>query len=424
MVWSDRNLVWRKVEVALVEQHSGELREGLVGGRGVWRVRAQALAEAVEEWLASNASATDQAVRDLEGGVEPSAPLQNPAELTALVSATRTSAVLAAEAASRCATELVTLEALRLKLMDTEFCKMCPAGSTPVLQTRWHVLGECGHSDLRDARVKAAKELQGKAREIFTKKIKDKEGRLPHWWLLFAISADDKWIWPPSEQGVDARSGWQETQWWGLWGPKRLDEWATAYEREFKAPVKARAWATLIRALQALGWAALAECKKVWKVFCKLRAGESAEVAATAKQVAARARQQRWRETELLRAGTRESKRARAAADKERARRLREELDPTRPDRPKGWSRRVPDRAVLQWGAKRDFIRRLHNAAPRLAVAEKVLSAVRVLLTRSQKKRKRRKARRDAAANAQPEGSGAELSKRVGREGEVVALSA
>ena len=110
--------------------------------------------------------------------------------------------------------------------------------------------------------MKAAKELQGKAREIFTKKIKDKEGRLPHWWLLFAISADDKWIWPPSEQGVDARSGWQETQWWGLWGPKRLDEWATAYEREFKVPVKARAWATLIRALQALGWAALAECKK------------------------------------------------------------------------------------------------------------------------------------------------------------------
>ncbi len=39
--------------------------------------------------------------------------------------------------------ELATLEALRLKLRDTEFCKMCPAGSTPVLQTRWHVLGEC-----------------------------------------------------------------------------------------------------------------------------------------------------------------------------------------------------------------------------------------------------------------------------------------
>ena len=122
-----------------MEQHSGEIREGLVGGRGAWRIRAQSLVEAVEEWLASNASATDQAVRDLEGGVEPSAPHQNPAELTALVSATRTSAVLAAEAASRCATELATLKALRLKLMDTELCKMCPAGSAPVLQTRWHI---------------------------------------------------------------------------------------------------------------------------------------------------------------------------------------------------------------------------------------------------------------------------------------------
>ena len=49
------------------------------------------------------------------------------------------------------------------------------------------------HRDLRDARVKSAKELQEKARVIFTRKIKDKAGRLPHWWLLFAITADDKW---------------------------------------------------------------------------------------------------------------------------------------------------------------------------------------------------------------------------------------
>ncbi len=60
-----------------------------------------------------------------------------------------------------------------------------------------------------------------------------------------------------------------------------MDEWATAYASEFKVPVNSRAWATLLRALQALGWAALAECKKVWKVFFKLRAGASAEVAAT-----------------------------------------------------------------------------------------------------------------------------------------------
>ena len=57
-------------------------------------------------------------------------------------------------------------------------------------------------------------------------------------------------------------------------------------------------------------------------------------------------------------------------------------------------------------------------------MAAKVLSAVRVLLTRSQKKRKRVKARRVAAAKAQLEGSGeVELSKRVERVGEVVALS-
>ncbi len=76
--------VWRKVEVALVEQQSGEIQEGFAGGRGVWRVKAQSLVEAVEEWLASNASATHQAVRDLEGGVEPSVPLQNPVELVVL----------------------------------------------------------------------------------------------------------------------------------------------------------------------------------------------------------------------------------------------------------------------------------------------------------------------------------------------------
>ncbi len=49
----------------------------------------------------------------------------------------------------------------------------------------------------------------------------------------------------------------------GFVGPKRMDEWATAYASEFKFPVNARAWATLLRALHALGWAALAECKNV-----------------------------------------------------------------------------------------------------------------------------------------------------------------
>ena len=35
MVWADRNSVWRKVEVALVEQQTGDAREGIAGGRGV-----------------------------------------------------------------------------------------------------------------------------------------------------------------------------------------------------------------------------------------------------------------------------------------------------------------------------------------------------------------------------------------------------
>ncbi len=96
-------------------------------------MRAQSLVDSVEEWLASNAAATDQAIRDLEGGVASAAPVENPVELAALVSATRTSAVLAAEAESRCAKELATLKALRAKLMDTELCKMCPAGSAPAL---------------------------------------------------------------------------------------------------------------------------------------------------------------------------------------------------------------------------------------------------------------------------------------------------
>jgi hypothetical protein len=47
-----------------------------------------------------------------KGGVEFTAPVQNLVELAALVSATRTSAVLAAEAESRCAKELATLKAL------------------------------------------------------------------------------------------------------------------------------------------------------------------------------------------------------------------------------------------------------------------------------------------------------------------------
>ncbi len=84
----------------------------------MWRVRAESFVKAMEESLAFNAAATDQAIRDFVEGVEPFVPLQNPVELAALVSATRTSAKLAAEAESRCAKEHATLKALRAKLMD------------------------------------------------------------------------------------------------------------------------------------------------------------------------------------------------------------------------------------------------------------------------------------------------------------------
>ena len=69
-----------------------------------------------------------------------------------------------------------------------------------------------------------------------------------------------------------------------------MDEWADAHLEEYKAPVSDRAWSTLLRVLQQLGWAALAQRKAVWKVFCRLRAGEDEATAAAAKQVAARAR--------------------------------------------------------------------------------------------------------------------------------------
>ena len=91
-------------------------------------------------------------------------------------------------------------------------------------------------------------------------------------------------------------------------------------------------------------------------MFCRLRAGIDADVAAKAKTVATRARQQRWRDSQTERESKRAAKREKAAADKERAHRLRAPLEASRPDRPKGWTARIPDRAVLHWGAMRNFI--------------------------------------------------------------------
>ena len=52
-------------------------------------------------------------------------------------------------------------------------------------------MGECQHRDLRDARRKAAKEIQETARGLFLKRIKDRAGRLPNWELLYAITSED-----------------------------------------------------------------------------------------------------------------------------------------------------------------------------------------------------------------------------------------
>ena len=122
----------------------------------------------------------------------------------------------------RCAGERATLAALH------KHCQLCrPVGSRPFQQTRWHVLGQCQHPDLKDARRKAASELQAKTHTTFTQKIKDPRGRLPYWRQLFSITADDQWLWPDDEPGINAKSGWQISQWWGLWGPNRMDKWAT-----------------------------------------------------------------------------------------------------------------------------------------------------------------------------------------------------
>ena len=357
----------------------------------------------IKRWLRSNERAADQAIRAVEEGGERSGRMQNQEELTVLVEATRVSANLAMEAEARSAKERRMIMDLKEKLHDTEYCKLCPPGSPEEIQTRWHILGECRHQDLKDARRQAAKTLQEQAYKVFTQKIKDPKNRLPHWHMLFAITKEDRWVWPTAEQGVDAKSGWQESQWWGLWGPRRMDEWATDYAEANGGVVSAMAWAMLLRALQQLGWAAVRECKKVWKVFCKLRAGEDAETAATAKQVAKRARQQRWRETEQLRKGVRENKRAKAAAEKEKASRLRVILEPTRPDRPKGWTRRLTDRSVLHWGAKRELIAMMGGLVASSPVVVAVMARVKEVLSRAQKKRLRRFARVEAKGKKEQE---------------------
>ena len=150
-----------------------------------------------------------------------------------------------------------------------------------------------------------------------------------------------------------------------------MDKWATDHQDQGN-PVSAREWAALLRALQQLGWSALNQCRTVWKVFCRLRAGIDADVAAKAKTVATRARQQRWRDSQTERETKRAAKREKAAADKEQAHRLRGPLEASRPDRPAGWANRIPDRAVLHWGAMRHFITLLGGNALRTAALANV----------------------------------------------------
>ena len=97
----------------------GEAREGVAGGRGEWRARADAVTTAIVQWLESNAKAADQAIRLEQDGHVPSQGNQNRELLAAMVEATSVSTTLAEESASRCKVEQQTLLDLRAKLQDT-----------------------------------------------------------------------------------------------------------------------------------------------------------------------------------------------------------------------------------------------------------------------------------------------------------------
>ena len=70
--------------------------------------------------------------------------------------------------------------------------------------------------------------------------------------------------------------------------------------------------------------------------------------------------------------------------------------------RPKGWTRRLTERAVLHWGAKRDLIKRMTTVSAKSVQVAVVISTARASLTRVQKKRQRRYARQDSRAGVKP----------------------
>ncbi len=105
------------------------------------------------------------------------------------------------------------------------------------------------------------------------------------------------------------------------------------------------------------------------------------------------ARRRAGKETKLKRA----AKREKAASDKKQAHRLRGPLEASRPDRPPGWMARIPGRAFLHWGTMRNFIVLLAGNYLRIAALANVTATATLILSRAQKKRKRRLLRAKAA---------------------------
>ncbi len=58
-----------------------------------------------------------------------------------------------------------------------------------------------------------------------------------------AVFHNHRRVWPEDEPGINAKFGWQISHWWGLWGPNRMDKWATD-QKDQSNPVSARVGST------------------------------------------------------------------------------------------------------------------------------------------------------------------------------------
>ena len=114
----------------------------------------------------------------------------------------------------------------------------------------------------------------------------------------------------------------------------------------------------------------------------------------------------------------RENKRAKAAAEKEKASRLRDILEPTRPDHPRGWTRRLTDNSVLHWGAKRDLIAMMGGLVASSPAVVATMARAKEILSRAQKKRLWRFARVDAKGRREQEERRLQEVKKVVTESE------